>query len=117
MPSQSITMTTKEKVVRESIRRIQKRIAKVDELLAENPYEELIQVNREFNECMQSGNFNEAALKKSGELAERYKQLMARAKKISKPGYSIKLIDEKAQLNSELSALASELSIIELRSR
>ncbi len=117
MPSQSITLTTKEKVVRESIRRIQKRIAKVDDLLYENPYEEMIEIHREFNDHMKAGDFSEAALKKLGELAEREKQLRARAKKISKPGYSSKLIDEKVQLNSELSALASELSIIELRSR
>lgn len=105
-------MTTKEKVIRESIKRIAKKINGIRKILDANPLSEIIELERKtIHEAKQLKNPVEA-LRLITEAMNKKAELMKVAKKQQN---SIKLINEKVKLEFELSDLNMELWHIQIK--
>lgn len=101
-------MDTKEKVIKESIRRIEKRDKKLAELIDANHISAILENRKKVNEILIAHiSDNETLFKLITPLAEEEKKLIALSKKQS--ANTIKWIEERARLNAELGQLQSEL--------
>ncbi len=106
-------MKTIEKVVRESIDRVLKRLAEIKELMDFNPISEIIAVRKEFADLLEA---NQGVEKRTSKefgakidlLHSREKKAIAQAKKQTSEA-TTKLIDEQIDLESELRDLRNEL--------
>ena len=100
-------MKIKEKVIREAITRIEKRLVKVKGLLNANPLSEICDLRIKAQEIMKEHKGDYAKIGKLIEpLAKEEKRLFAVAKKQTD---SNKLIDEQVKLQVELGELNNEL--------
>lgn len=109
-------MTTKEKVIKESIILIKKRIAEIKKILNATPLLDLIDVRKEAqtlleeNKTIQQRTSNEFIVK-IGKLAEKEKQCIKLAKELT--GQKMNdLMDEQINLESELRDLNNQLYYI-----
>lgn len=105
-------MTTKEKVVRESIKRLKKKLQKVEDLLNATPILDLIEVHKEAQILLDENptvklRCSEEFLNKMHVLANREKQALALAKKQN--NNTIKLMDQQSEIKWELNDLDNEL--------
>lgn len=110
-------MTTKEKVINESIIRVEKRLAEIKKILNATPLLDLIDVRREVqvlleeNKTIQQRTSNEF-IAKIDNLAKKEKQCIKLAKELTGQKM-IDLMDEEISLEVELSDLNNELYHIE----
>ena len=101
-------MTTKEKVIREAIKRNTKRLEKVDSILDANPLSEICDIRIEAQKILtEHKGDNKKIMELIEPLADKEKKLFALAKRQTKD--SSKLIDEKVKLQVELGDLNNEL--------
>ena len=102
-------MTTKEKVIRESIKRVTKRLEKIKALSAANPLSEICDVRAKAQEILtKHKGDNDKIMELISPLADKEKKLFALAKRqSSKEGR--KWIDEQVKLEVELHELNNEL--------
>src|SRR6187200_790575 len=112
-------MTTKEKVVRESIARVEKRILEIDEVLEADQLGELIKVFDEGQKLLDENQGVEkrtspAFVEKINALAKRDKKLRKAVKETCGVNHAV-LCTEKAKLSIELGELKNELYYIESR--
>jgi len=110
-------MTTKEKVIRESIERNTKRLNKIKTLLEANPLSRICELRMEAKKLLDENQGIEKRtsndfVAKIDKLAKEEKKMFALAKKQKD---SAKLIDEQVKLEMELSDLNNELYFIERR--
>jgi len=99
-------MTTKEKVICESIMRVQKRIKEIDDILNATPLQEIIKIRKEFQELIKS----KLPLQEEIKMIEKFQKEEEKQLKIfEKQQNTLKLIDEKVKLAMELSDLKGEL--------
>ncbi len=108
-------MTTKEKIILQSIEVIEKRISEIDKIIAFNPATELNKIHKEAIVLLEKYKTFEERTSKSyvaqfSKFAKREKQINKFAKKHKS---TVGLFDEKAKLESELSDLRMELYYIE----
>jgi hypothetical protein len=112
-----LSMTTKEKVIRESIERNIKRLNEIKTLLEANPLSRICELRMEAkklfdeNKGIEKRTSNEFVAK-IDKLAKEEKKMFALAKKQQN---SAQLIDEQVNLEMELSKLNNELYFIERR--
>lgn len=100
-------MSIKEQVVRESIARIEARIATIDEVVFANPLSQIIKGRMKANEILsEHKDDHQTILELIKPLAAEEKRLFALAEKQKQ---SSELIDEKATLSVELVDLKNEL--------
>lgn len=107
-------MTTKEKVIRESIKRVTKQINKINLILNANPLSDIIKLRRDTLNNAKEFQNHEKALVFINKAIKKEKELIRIAKKQQN---SIKLINEKVKLELELSDLNGELWHIERRNK
>lgn len=110
-------MTTKEKVIRQSIGQVEKRLKEINLILDANPLSEICKIRQEAQKLLDENKTVEQRtsndfIAKIEELSKREKEQFAIAEKSK---YSIKFIDEKVNLEFELSDLRNELYYIERR--
>ena len=110
-------MTTKEKVINQSIGKVEKRLKEINFILEANPLSEICKIRQEAQKLLDENKTVEQRtsddfIAKIEALSKREKEQFALAEK-SKD--SIKLIDEKVNLEFELSDLRNELYQIEHR--
>ena len=110
-------MTTKEKVINQSIGKVEKRLKEINFILEANPLSEICKIRQEAQKWLDENKTVEQRtsddfIAKIEALSKREKEQFALAEK-SKD--SIKLIDEKVNLEFELSDLRNELYQIEHR--
>jgi len=112
-------MSTKEKVVKESIEKVEKRLKEIDSLLGSNPLSEICKIREEAQKLLDENKTVEE--RTSDEFLTRLKLLSKREKEqfalAQKTRDSVKLIDEKVKLEFELQDLKNELYHIERRGR
>jgi len=107
-------ITTKEKVVRQAISIIEKRVAKINDILGSNYLGEIIEVRKKAHALFEEyrGDLkNKEFQKRINELADKEKELKRKFKYQNKNWMS--LIDEKVNIEFELSNLKNELYWIE----
>ena len=104
-------MTTKEKVVRESIKRIERRIKKIDDILNAEPLQEIINIRKEAQRLIKSDLSPHEQVKKISELQKRETK-QRNIFEMQQKKYT-KLISEKGELTFELYDLKNELYLIE----
>lgn len=110
-------MTTKEKVIRESIIRVETRLAKINKDLNASPLSDLIDIRREAQALLDK---NKTVAERTSdeftaqieELSKKEKQCVKMAKELTGRKMS-ELIDEKVTLQRELIDLNNELYRIE----
>lgn len=110
-------MTTKEKVINQSIEQVEKRLKEINFILEANPLSEICKIRQEAQKLLDENKTVEQRtsddfISKIEVLSKREKEQFSLAEK-SKD--SIKLIDEKVKLEFELSDLRNELYCIERR--
>ena len=107
-------MTTKEKIVRQSIEAVTKEIAEIQALFDANPLVEIIEVRKAaqalLNDYQPSERIKPEFMEKLGALVKREKELFAIADKRQD---TLKLIDRQVELEIELGDLNNELYSIE----
>lgn len=108
-------MTTKEKVIHRSIEQVEKRLKEVNLILDANPLSEICKIRQEAQKLLDENKTVEQRtsddfIAKIEALSKREKEQFALAEK-SKD--SIKLIDEKVNLEFELSDLRNELYCVQ----
>lgn len=108
-------MTTKEKVIKQSIKQIEKQIKEIDFILNANPLSEICKIRQEAQKLLDENKSVEQRtsddfIAKIEVLSNREKEQFALAQKGKD---SIKLIDKKVKLEFELSDLRTELYHIE----
>jgi len=107
--------TTKIKVIKEAIKRINKRLPKINEFLTANPMARVFEIRREAQSIMEKHEGDHTQIiKLIKPLAEEEKKLMALAKRQCASS-STKMIDEKVKLEVELMELNTELFYAEKR--
>lgn len=101
-------MKIKEKIIKETQARIEKRLVKIKGILDANPLSEICELRIKALEIMieHKGDYNKIG-ELIGPMAKEEKRLFALAKKQSKD--SMKLIDEQVKLKNELYDLSNEL--------
>lgn len=103
-------MTTKEKILNESIEIVSKRIAEIKSIIDANPLSDICRLRIEGQQLLDENKGNQRLSKEFGDkisaMAKKEKQLFALAKKQKN---TVKLIDELVKLESELSEYESEL--------
>ncbi len=108
-------MSVKRKVIDESIRRINKRIGKIDEILSAHPLGRICEIRIEAIKLIKDSNDDYSAIQGHiKRLAAEEKECFAMAKKQQK---TLELIDEKVKLQSELGELSGELAMMSIRGR
>lgn len=107
-------MSVKETVVNESIERATKRIVEIDFILSANPISEIIEIRKEAQRLLNKtkDRSSKEFLNKIEELANREKEQFRIGKKQKD---TVKLIEEKVELEIELTSLNSELYYINLK--
>lgn len=110
-------MTTKEKVIKESIDRNTKRLNEICSLLDANPLSRVIEIRTEAKKLFEENKGIEKRtssefVTKIDKLANEEKRMFELAEKQQD---SIKLIDEKVKIEMELSDLNKELYYIEFK--
>jgi len=109
------TMTTKEKVITESISRIKRELDGIDEILNANPLSEIIKLRQKAAEITEGEKWRDkSVLAELNEMGKEEKRLFALAKKQQNTN---ELIDRKVKLEMELSDLNSELYFINYRKK
>jgi len=107
-------MKVKEKVIRESIKRIENRIYNIDKILGSNPLSEICEGRIKAQNIMKDNKADyEKISKLISTLAKKEKDLFKLAKMQNRN--TSKYIKEKVELESELSSLNHELHIMILR--
>jgi len=108
-------MGIKIQVINESIRRIEKRVAKIKCIIYANPLGGIIECRKKANEIIirHKGDYPTIA-KQIDQLAKEEKRLFALSKKQKDTN---KLIQEQVKLESELSELNNELWLIDMKAR
>lgn len=104
-------MTTKEKVINEAIDRVEKKINEINFILNANPLIEIINIRKEAQKLLNDKKIHHLLfIAKITALSKREKEQFKLAEKGKD---SIKLIDEKVKLESELYDLKNELWYIQ----
>lgn len=108
-------MTTKEKIILQSIEVIEKRISEIEGNINFNPFTELIKLRMQTRELLEKHKTVEERASTSfmaqlSIFAEKEKKIRAFAEKCNS---LLEFFDEKAKLKSELSDLKNELYYIE----
>lgn len=105
-------MSTKEKIVKKSIRQVQCEISKIDEILNATPVSDIIELHRKTTDEVKILN-NENRYQEALEVLEHAKKEEAKLNKIfEKQRDTVALIDRKVELYFELSDLNNELWLI-----
>lgn len=108
-------MTTKEKVIIESISRIKRELDGIDEILNANPLSEIIKLRQKAAEITEGEKWRDKSVfAELNEMGKEEKRLFALAKKQQNTN---ELIDRKVKLEMELSDLNSELYFINYRKK
>lgn len=108
-------MTTKEKVINESIRKINKELIEIDEILNANPLSEIIQLRQKASELIKGDGWKDKKIQAEiSKMAKKGKELFAVAEKQRKTN---ELIDRKVKSEMELSDLNSELYFLNYREK
>lgn len=104
-------MKVKIQVLNKSIEIIEKRLAKIQQLLDYSPHSEIFAVRKEFAELLKNNTTPESRMTSEfyHKVIELEKRESIARKMIEKQKSSIKLIDEKVKLEFELRDLQSEL--------
>ena len=110
-----MSVTTKEKVVRESIERINKRVAYIDSILNARPLLEIMELRQEIFGSMPKDILDPLFIKEVRRAAAKEKELMAVAK--LQTNKTMEFIKEKCLLTNELGDLNSELYYIDLNKK
>ncbi|MCP4988005.1 MAG: hypothetical protein GY928_18725 [Colwellia sp.] len=106
-----MAVTVKEKIVRKSLRVIEKQIVTIDYILSANPLSKICDGRNAAHEILVKHKGDYPTIAKLIEpLAREEKQLFALAKKQQD---SVKLIEDKVRLESEKVSLSNELYMIE----
>ena len=109
-------MNIEEKIILQSINRIQKRVAKIDEFLTANPLSRVIEIRREAGEILVKHKNDYAKIAKLLEpLSKEERKMFALSKRQCAPNVTSKMIDEKVALENELSNLQMRQYYIERR--
>lgn len=103
-------MTTKERVIRTSIKKVELNLKKVQALLDSDPLSEIIKIRKEAQELIRSETDNEALLSKIMKLNERQMEQYAIFEKMKDTNA---LTRRKVKLVLELDNLRHELYFIE----
>lgn len=108
-------MTTKEKIVRQSINQVEKRLKEINFILESNPWGEIFKIRQEGQRLLDENQTIEQMtspefISKIKDLAKREK---AQFKLVERHKDILKLIDEKVKLEFELQDLQRELYFIE----
>jgi hypothetical protein len=107
-------MKVKEKVIKESIKRIEKRLKEIEELQSKNPIRRICEIRMEaqtlFEENKGDKRFESSFINKIEILSKEEQEMFKIAEKQKD---SAKLIDEQVNLEIELGELKSELFYIE----
>jgi hypothetical protein len=108
-------MTTKEKIIHQSIEKIEKQLKEINYIIDANPLTEIIKIRQEAQKLLEENKTieqrtSESFISKIEILSKREKEQFALAKKGKD---TTKLIDEKIKLEFELSDLRNELYHIE----
>ncbi len=110
-------MTTKEKVINQSIKQVEKRLKKINFILGAAPVSEICKIRQEAQKLFDENKTVEQ--RTSDDFTSKIKVLSKREKEqfflAEKSKDSIKLIEEKIKLEVELSDLRNELYYIERR--
>lgn len=108
-------VTTKEKIIRESISRISKRIERLETIMNSNPASDLIDVRKEAQKLLEENKSVESRI--SPDFLKKLERLSKREKEcwnmIGKQREGERNSDELVSLNMELSDLNTELYFIE----
>lgn len=108
-------MTTKEKVIAESIKRIEREICKINDILDARPLLEIIRLQQEALTLVRGSKFGDKnVLKELDRMAAEEKKHRVIAKKQRN---SVKLIERKVKLEMELSDLHSEQFFMNMRKK
>lgn len=112
-------MTTKEKVIRESIERNTKMLKEIKELLEANPLSRICELRSEAKKLLDENQGIEKRTSKEfvakiDKLAKEEKRMFELAKKQQD---SAKLIDEQVKLEMELNDLNNELYLVQRKQR
>lgn len=107
-------MSVKERVIKESIKRIEKRIAEIDGIMGANPLSEICEGRIKAQAILKEhkGDYEKIG-KLIGPLADREKYLFKLAKKQNTNTF--KFIDEKVDLQCELGELHNEKYFLDLK--
>lgn len=105
-------MTIKEKVIRESIKRVTKKITEIQRILDASPLSDILHLRQKAAELHFDPPKSEAYLESLREMAEQEKKLFALAKKQRNTSA---LINKQVHLESELRDLNHELWIVQFR--
>ncbi len=107
-------MSTKEKIVCESIKKTTKRISVIDNILNAEPLSDIIQLRKEGQKILDD---NRDDNQKLAELIKPYAKKEKELFRIAKiqTDSTLELINEKVKLSSELGDLKNELYFIEQR--
>ena len=112
-------MTTKEKIVNQSIKKVQKQLDKINYILEAKPLTELCNIRQETVELLENNKTIEQ--RTSTEFIAKIEALSIREKEQVKLAHklknSVKLIDQKIELESELSDLKTELYYIQQKTK
>ena len=110
-------MTTKEKIIRKSIKEVTKELAELKDLIYSSPLIEIIEIRKKAQTLLESstkGRTSEEFLGKIKVLATKEKSLFKKAKKQEN---SVELIDRQVKLEFELTDLNHELYFITRNSK
>lgn len=111
-------MTTQEKVIHESIARIEKRLIKIDEILNARPHIDLLNLYKEFGEML---NANQGDARLTPDFMDKVAAMEKREKElkimVNVQKNTIKFIDEKVKHTTELTSLKNELYWIKQRKK
>lgn len=110
-------MTTKEKVVRASIKKASKRLNNINYILSATPLSDILQLSKKMKELLDKcktieERTSDEFVEKIGKMAKEEKRLIALAKKQQNTN---KLIEEAVRIKMELSELKTELWAIQRR--
>jgi hypothetical protein len=110
-------MTTKEKVIHQSIKQIEKKLKEINTILEANPLSEICNIRQEAKKLLEENKTieqrtSDAFIAKIEELSKRERKQFILAEKCKS---SFKLIKQKVDLEFELSGLRTELFYIERR--
>jgi len=106
-------MLIKERVIREAMRRIEKRVKVIDELIYANPWSEIIELHSQAKKLLaEAGNDYASISKEMEQLAAAEKKQLALVKQQKK---GAKLTEEQVRIESEHGELRSELFFMSQR--
>lgn len=108
-------MTVKEKVIREAIRRCEKKINQIEQFLTADPIGDWINLRKQVGEYLDTHPSPEELDIQLAEYAKEEARLLHLSKRQQK--YYMKKMYEQCEIKSELSKLHDELSILELRKK